>query len=130
MGCEPQDFHPAGAPLSRRVLPRGHADFLSYFQALQTAFPPLARRYLLAKYDDCVSDLYTPQQMIAALDKDPSRTDRLIGGRRDYLALKDTFGGVTGARRQQNQAKHQADHDAAMHDGPALKRPAHVHVIV
>jgi hypothetical protein len=105
MGGEPQDFHPAGPPFTRGVLVCGHPDFLSYFQAFRAAFPTLARRHLLAEYDDCVSDLYTPQRVIAALDKYPSRPDRLINRRIDYLALKDAFRGANGSGRQQDQAK-------------------------
>jgi hypothetical protein len=86
----------------------------------------LAGWYLLANYDDRVRDLNPPQQMVAALDKYPSLTRRLIGRGINYLALKDTFGGETRAGRQQGQAEHQADPDAAMHEGPALERPAHV----
>jgi hypothetical protein len=108
MGLRPvtgqtQDFYAPGSPLAGGILFGGHADFLPRFQAFRTAFPLLSGRDLLPEDDDGVGHFHAPQQVVAALDKNPSRRGVLVERRINDFALKNSFGGNRGPGGKQNQ---------------------------
>ena len=105
-GYEFQDFYPLCSPLASAILLCCDPNFQAGSQAFYGASVPLADRHIFPKNNARMGNLYAPQQVITALNVNPSVAKRVIQWRINDSSLE---GPVNSPDRGAHEDKQEAN---------------------